>query len=99
MPDNQNSIDLSRRLLPGFIPYWRHRLCLSGLTAAGRPHSARFHLIRGRILLSIGQYDQAASDFRHALRLDWRDEQAILWLNKAKRAMQRAVDQTPRAQL
>ncbi|MBA1158664.1 tetratricopeptide repeat protein [Microvirga sp. Marseille-Q2068] len=54
------------------------------------PHTVRFHLIRGRVLLSLGQYDQAIDDFRSALRLDWRHEQAAYWLNKATRAIPHA---------
>jgi len=52
--------------------------------------SVRFHLIRGRILLGLRQYDKAISDFKCALRLNWRHEQAALWLNKASRAIPRS---------
>jgi len=55
-----------------------------------RPHTTRFHLIRGRIFLSLGQYDQAIDDFRSALRLDWRHERAAFWLNKATRSIPQA---------
>lgn len=65
-------------------------MSLPGLIAASHSRSVRFHIIRGRILLGLGQYDQAASDFRSALLLDWRDEQAAFWLGKAKRAMRHA---------
>jgi tetratricopeptide (TPR) repeat protein len=82
MPDDLNSVDLSKRLLPGFIPYWSRRFSLPRFITKSRTHSARFHLIRGRILVSLGRYDQAIDDFRSALRLDWRYEQAALWLAK-----------------
>lgn len=78
--DDQNSGDLSTRPLPGFIPCWSRRFSLPRFITKSRTHSARFHLIRGRILLGLGRYDQAVDDFRSALRLDWRYEQAALWL-------------------
>ncbi|MEE1611938.1 tetratricopeptide repeat protein [Microvirga sp. CF3016] len=82
MPDDQNSIDLSKRPLAGFIPYWSRKFSLPRFITKSRTHSARFHLIRGRILLGLGRYDQAVDDFRSALRLDWRYEQAAHWLAK-----------------
>jgi hypothetical protein len=88
MPNDQNSSELPKRLLPGFVPYWSRRFSLPKFVKTGHPHSARFHIIRGRILLGLGQYDQAIDDFRSALLLDWRDEQAAFWLGKAKCALQ-----------
>lgn len=88
MPSNQNSIDPSKRLLPGFIPYWSRQFSFPNFINTSRPRSVRFHLIRGRILLGLGRYDQAISDFRSALLLDWRNEPAALWLSRAKRATQ-----------
>ncbi len=87
MPDARNSIDAPKWPLSGFVPFWSRRFSLPGFVKASQPHSVRFHLIRGRILLSLGRYEQAVDDFRCALRLDWRHEQAALWLTKAKRAI------------
>jgi tetratricopeptide (TPR) repeat protein len=50
------------------------------------PRTPFFYLLRGRILYSFSQYDSAVRDFRTALRMNWRYEQAASWLEKAERA-------------
>jgi len=80
-------MDPTKWPLSGFVPYWSRRFSFPRFIRTSQTHSVRFHLIRGRILLSIGRYEQAVDDFRCALRLDWRHEQAALWLTKAKRAI------------
>jgi len=87
MPSDPNSIDQEKMFLSGFIANWSLRLPLPKLRNLSQPHTVRFHLIRGRILLSLGQHDRAISHFRSALRLDWRDEQAASWLYKARCAV------------
>lgn len=86
MLNDQNSIGRQKMPLSGFIAFWSLVLSLLKLRNTP-PHTVGFHLIRGRILLSLGLYEQAISDFRCALRLNWRDDEAAFWLNEAKRAI------------
>lgn len=86
MPQDRNCIGLPRMSFSALIKCWGLGLSLRRLKHAS-PHTVRFHLIRGRVFLSLGQYDQAIEDFRIALRMDWRHEQAAFWLNKATRAI------------
>ncbi|PVE23014.1 hypothetical protein DC522_18140 [Microvirga sp. KLBC 81] len=89
MSNEQNSMSRPKMPFSGFIAYWRLVLSLLKLRNTP-PHTVRFHLIRGRILLSLGLYEQAISDFRSALRLNWRHDEAAFWLNEARRALPRA---------
>jgi len=89
MPSEQNSIDWQKMPSPGLIAYCSLGLSLLRLRNTP-PHTVRFHIIRGRIRLSLGQYEQAISDFRSALRLDWRHDEAAYWLEKARNALLRA---------
>ncbi|WP_445505248.1 hypothetical protein [Microvirga sp. G4-2] len=89
MLNNQNSIGRQKMPLSGFIAFWSLVLSLLKLRNTP-PHTVSFHLIRGRILLSLGLYEQAISDFRSALRLNWRHDEAAFWLNEAKRAIPHA---------
>ena len=82
MTNDQTGIDRKTASLSSLITYCIVSLSLRKLKKIP-PHTVRFHLIRGRILFSLGQYDQAISDFRSVLRLDWRHHEAALWLNKA----------------
>jgi tetratricopeptide (TPR) repeat protein len=68
------------------------------MTPRGRPTACRlyafqFHLSRGRVLYQLGQYDKAVSDFRMALRLNWRHAEAASWVDKAQRVSKRAMDE------
>jgi lipopolysaccharide biosynthesis regulator YciM len=94
MPKDLKCIGLPRMPFSALITCWGLRLSLRKLQQAS-PHTVRFHLIRGRIFLSLGQYDQAIEDFRSVLRLDWRHEQAVFWLNKATRAIPHAGETRP----
>lgn len=94
MPKDRDCIELPRMPLSAHITRWGLRLSLRKLKNAS-PHTVRFHLIRGRIFLSVGQYDQAIDDFRSVLRLDWRHEQAAFWLNKATRAIPHTGETRP----
>jgi len=85
MRNDQNSIHWSGKPSPGLIAYCSIGVSLLRLRSTP-PHTVRFYLIRGRLRLSLGQYEQAVSDFRHALRLDWRHDEAASWLDKARRA-------------
>ncbi|MBZ6077430.1 tetratricopeptide repeat protein [Microvirga puerhi] len=60
----------------------------SFLALMTRQSHIRFHLQRGRIMYRLGRYDDAISDFRSALRLDWRLEEAITWIDRSGRAKQ-----------
>lgn len=91
MPREQNSIDWQKLPSPGFIAYCSLGLSLLKLRNTP-PHTVRFHIIRGRIRLSLGQYEQAISDFRSALRLDWRHDEAVYWLEKARAALPRTSE-------
>jgi tetratricopeptide (TPR) repeat protein len=51
-----------------------------------RYYRVQLHLNRGRILYHLGQFDAALDDFRAALRLDWRNEKAMSWIDCAGRA-------------
>lgn len=88
MPCEQNSIDWQKMPSPGFIAYCSLGLSLLRLRNTP-PHTVRFHIIRGRIRFRLGQYEQAISDFRSALRLDWRHGEAADWLEKARTALLR----------
>jgi tetratricopeptide (TPR) repeat protein len=90
MPSDQNSINQQKMSLSGLISNWSLWLPQPKPRSASHSHTVRFHLIRGRILLGLGQYERAISDFRSALRLDWRHEQAAAWLYKARCAVQHA---------
>jgi hypothetical protein len=89
MPKDRDCTGLPRMPFSALITCWGFGLFLQKLKHIS-PHTVRFHLIRGRIFLGLGQYDQAIDDFRSALRLDWRHEQAAFWLNKATRAIPHA---------
>jgi tetratricopeptide (TPR) repeat protein len=49
-------------------------------------YDAQFYLCRGITMYHLGQYDKAISDFGRALRINWRDENAVQWLDRAERA-------------
>lgn len=83
MSKDQNSIGRLKMPFPGLPARWKLGLSLLKLKVTP-PHTVRFYLVRGRIMLSLGQNEQAARDFQTALRLDWRNVQASYWLNKAK---------------
>lgn len=51
-----------------------------------RYYRVHFHLNRGWIMYQLGQHDAALDDFRAALRLDWRNEQAMAWIDRTGRA-------------
>ncbi|WP_262297402.1 tetratricopeptide repeat protein [Microvirga sesbaniae] len=87
MSCHQSSVHRPKGLLPSLAPDWTQGLFHPKTMTASRPHSARFHVIRGRILLGLGQYDRAIKDFRRAIRLDWRYERAVFWLDKASRTI------------
>ncbi len=55
-------------------------------------HTRLFYLLRGRVFYTFSQYEKAARDFRTALRMDWRHEEAAVWLDKAERAARSSVD-------
>ncbi|MCB8822464.1 tetratricopeptide repeat protein [Microvirga rosea] len=42
----------------------------------------QLHLKRGRILYHLGLLDAAINDFRCALRLNWRHEEAASWIDR-----------------
>ncbi len=84
MLNERDSVTQRKMSLSGFVRYWSCRGIPPKFIYPNSPHSARFHLIRGRILLRLGRHEQAVSDFRTALRLNWRHEQAARWLNKAE---------------
>ena len=60
------------------------------------PSAFKFYFDRGRIFYYLGKYDRAISDFRLTLRLNWRHERAIVWLDKAERAERTALKKDPR---
>jgi len=88
IPDKQNSVARQKPSLSDSLANWILRFSLSSSGDSCPTHTVRFHLIRGRILLGLGQYDHAISDFRNALMLDWRHEEAAFWLSKARYALQ-----------
>jgi hypothetical protein len=90
MLNERDSVTQRRMPLYGFVRCWSSRLILPKFISASVSRSVRFHLFRGRILLGLRQYDKAISDFKCALRLNWRHEQAALWLKKASRAIPRS---------
>jgi hypothetical protein len=61
------------------------------LFSSVRTDSLEFHLVRGRIWYGLGLYEKAASDFRMALRLNWRHEQAAVWIRMAEMAAQKSA--------
>jgi hypothetical protein len=90
MLNERDSVTQRRMPLYGFVRCWSSRLILPKFISASVSRSVRFHLFRVRILLGLRQYDKAISDFKCALRLNWRHEQAALWLKKASRAIPRS---------
>lgn len=44
-----------------------------------------FRLLKGKILYFFGQYEEALSEFRMILRLNWRDENAAFWMERTER--------------
>jgi tetratricopeptide (TPR) repeat protein len=46
----------------------------------------RYCFTWGMILYHLGYYKKAAADFSKALRVDWRDEGVVLWIDRAERA-------------
>jgi hypothetical protein len=54
-----------------------------------------FYLERGIALYELGHYHTAATNFRMALRLNWRDEQTTAWIARADGACTK-VDKAPR---
>ncbi len=86
MPNAHKRISQYKRLISELILRW----VLKSIMTKPRDNNSlvRYYIVRGRILLYLGQYDQAVSDFRAALQLDWRHEQAASWLDKARRAGQ-----------
>lgn len=51
-----------------------------------RGRSFNLYFVRGIILFHLGDYKSAAADFTKALRLNWRDERVVLWIDRAERA-------------
>jgi tetratricopeptide (TPR) repeat protein len=49
-------------------------------------YDAQFYLCRGITMYHLGEYDRAISDFGRALRINWRDENVVQWLDRAERA-------------
>ena len=48
-----------------------------------------FYLERGIALYQLGHFHKAVTDFRMALRLNWRDEEAAAWIARAENASHR----------
>lgn len=87
MLSKRDKIHQEKMPLSGLAVHWICRFFLPRFINTNPRDTVRFHLIRGRILFGLGHYEQAVSDFRSALQLDWRHEQAAFWLNKARVAI------------
>lgn len=48
--------------------------------------SSNFYLTRGILFFYLGRHKKASADFSKALRVDWRNERVVLWLDRADRA-------------
>lgn len=94
MANSHTSIGRQRVPSPGLIAYCSVGFSLLKLRNAP-PHSVRFHIIRGRIRFCLGQYEQAITDFRRALRLDWRHGEAAYWLDRARNAISLTSETEP----
>jgi tetratricopeptide (TPR) repeat protein len=62
-----------------------HNLSSSGACRENK-YDAQFYLCRGITMYHLGEYDRAIRDFGMALRINWRDENVVQWLDKAERA-------------
>jgi hypothetical protein len=51
-----------------------------------RSNRLNYYFIRGVAFYHIGNYRKANADFSKALRLDWRNERVVLWIDRAERA-------------
>ena len=58
----------------------------SALNVISRYFRQQFHLNRGQLLHRFGRYDDAAQEFRTILRMDWRHEEAALWIDRTEQA-------------
>lgn len=56
------------------------------LVSSAGLEGADLHVFRGRLWYRLGFYDKAAAEFRAALRLNWRHEQAAAWIRLAELA-------------
>ncbi|MDF2812065.1 MAG: hypothetical protein K0S56_3096 [Microvirga sp.] len=82
---------LISQILSRFFPGWSADGAIFGVQPmiAASPDLFPFYLERGIAFFELGHYHKALADFRTALRLNWRDEEAAIWIDRAEAARER----------
>ncbi|HZH53623.1 MAG TPA: tetratricopeptide repeat protein [Microvirga sp.] len=71
--DNFNNQSIFNRLFRGNLSFIKQE-------------NLNFYFIRGVAFYHLGEYKKAMANFSKALRLDWRNERVVLWIDRADRA-------------
>ncbi|KAB0268892.1 hypothetical protein [Microvirga brassicacearum] len=90
-PAQRPTLSIVSQILSRIFPGRSADRAVSGVQPmiAASPDLFPFYLERGIAFFELGHYHKALADFRTALRLNWRDEEATIWIGRAEAARER----------